>query len=62
MGKLHRYQVPIIGGINDYYSVIAENKTMARRIAEGETQPWIKVKGKIIDMGEVERHTGKETK
>lgn len=62
MGKLHKYRVPIIGGIADYYTVMAENKTMARRIAEGETQPWIKVKGKIIDMGEVEMRTGKETK
>lgn len=50
----HRYLVPIQGGIGRYYEVIAPTKTFARWIAEGEVQPWIKVKGKIIDKGVVE--------
>ena len=50
----HRYLVPIEGGIVRYYEVIAQTKTMARYIAEGETHPWIHVKGKIIDKGVVE--------
>lgn len=49
--EMHRYKVPIIGGISDYYEVIAPNKTTARLIAEGETNPWIHCKGKIIDCG-----------
>lgn len=47
----HRYKVPIVGGLSPYYEVVAPNKTMARRIAEGETHPWIHVRGKIIDLG-----------
>lgn len=56
--KLFKYKVPIIGGIFPYYEVIAPNKTMARMIANGETQPWIKVKGKIICLGEVKDWSG----
>ena len=50
----HRYLVPIVGGINRYYEVIAPTKTFARWIAQGEVQSWIKVKGHIIDKGVVE--------
>lgn len=54
-GKYHKYLVPIIGGIGQYYTVIAPNKTIARNMVKGEVNPWIKVKGKIIDLGEVEK-------
>ena len=43
------YKVPIEGGTLPYYTVKAPNKTMARKIVEGETHPWIHVKGKIIE-------------
>lgn len=49
---MKKYLVPIIGGIGRYYTVMAENKTQARRIVEGETNPWVKVKGKIIEVKE----------
>ncbi len=51
--EMHRYKVPIIGGIQNYYEVLAPNKTVARRIADGETHPWIHCEGKIIDCGVV---------
>lgn len=55
-----RYKVPIVGGINRYYEVIAPNKTIARSIAEGETHPWIHVKGKIIEVEEVKDCIGRK--
>lgn len=51
---MKKYLVPIIGGMSNYYMVYAENKTQARRMAQGEVQPWIKVKGKIIEVKENE--------
>ena len=56
--KLYKYKVPIIGGMSHYYEVIAPNKTFARMIAQGETPSWIKVKGKIMCLGEVKDWSG----
>jgi len=46
------YAVPIKGGFGKYYRVWAPNKTMARRFAEGEINPWCKVRGKVIEIPE----------
>lgn len=52
MKEMHRYKVPIVGGFSDYYEVTAPNKTIARMIVEGETNPWVHVKGRIIEIKE----------
>ena len=49
------YDVPIIGGFTPYYRVTALNKTMARKIAQGEVCYGIKVKGKIIEVKDDEQ-------
>lgn len=49
-GEYKLYKVPIIGGISSYYYVKAPNKTIARRVAQGELNPGIKVKGKIEEV------------
>ena len=54
-GKCKLYKVPIVGGINRYYYVKAPNKTIARRITQGEVKPGIKVKGKIVEVKQYER-------
>ena len=46
-----KYKVPIVGGITNWYYISAPNKTIARKIVEGETHPWVHVKGKIIEIG-----------
>lgn len=51
----HRYRVPIVGGVLNYYEIDAPNKTVARIMVDRETHPWIHVKGKIVDLGEVEK-------
>ena len=38
-----RYIITISGGIGTAYHITAPNKTMARVIAKGELNPWIKI-------------------
>lgn len=46
-----KYKVPIEGSIfSSWYTVYAPNKTIARWIAEGEVNPNIRVKGKIVEV------------
>lgn len=40
---LKRYRILISGGISEEYYVKAPNKTIARTIAKGELNPWIKI-------------------
>lgn len=37
------YRIMISGGISDEYYVKAPNKTIARSIARGELNPWIRM-------------------
>lgn len=38
-----KYRILISGGISEEYYVKAPNKTIARSIARGELNPWIKI-------------------
>lgn len=44
------YRVPVIGDIIPYRFVWAPNKTIARMIVNGGTNPNVKVKGKIVEI------------
>lgn len=48
------YAVPTVGGWSDWFYVEAPNKTVARMMALGELNPWIKVKGKVREITEDE--------
>lgn len=48
------YKVPIVGGINNWYYIEAPTKTAARDFVEGEINPWVKVRGKIIELTDEE--------
>lgn len=37
------YRIMISGGISDEYYVKAPNKTIARSMARGELNPWIRI-------------------
>ena len=37
------YRIMISGGISDEYYVKAPNKTIARSVARGELNPWIRI-------------------
>ncbi len=37
------YRIMISGGISDKYHVKATNKTIARSMARGELNPWIRI-------------------
>lgn len=48
------YKVPISGGLGRWYYVEAPNKTLAREFAIGEVHPWVKVRGRIIEIPDSE--------
>ena len=48
------YKVPIIGGFGSWHYTEAPNKTLAREFTIGELNPWVKVRGRIIEIPEEE--------